>query len=384
MRRYGPQNNTPAGHIMNALRLQRRLSSALRPVSAVYGGVMRLREKRYAVRFLRGYRAGCPVLSVGNISWGGTGKTPIVDWLLGWAEARRLAPVVLTRGYGGKPPALPFRVNGSCSAAESGDEPLYLSARHPGTLVLVDPKRSRAAAWAEKNAKPDLFILDDGMQHMAMGRDLDLVLLRPDDVLDDWNKVIPAGPWRESGAALHRADAFLLRADPVMSAAIAPAAVERLASLQKPLFFFHLEPSGLRRLINAGPHSARSGKTPPHAANLDGADYVLTCAVGQPGQVAESASALLGKAPAAFHTFPDHHAFTEKDAEALAAHGLPVVCTGKDAVKLLPLLRSFGDVPVWEMEASVRFGASLFDNCPFPTWWENTWASLTRSAVTPS
>lgn len=368
---------------MNVPRIQRRLSPVLGPASKAYGIVMRLRAKRYASRLGRPYRAKCPVVSIGNIGWGGSGKTPLTDWFLAWADRNGLLSVVLTRGYGGKPPALPFSVGLDNFAGESGDEPLYLARRHPGALVLVDPKRARAAAWAEKNASPGLFILDDGMQHMAVARDMECVLLRPEDLLDEWNKVIPAGSWREPAEALGRADAFFLKADPARAAALAYAAKQRLEAFGKPLFFFHLAPTGLRRLEGKVKNLAQATRSLAaeagggrFAPNLDGAEYVLTCAVGAPVQVRESAVALLGRAPSAEVFFPDHHSFTEADALSLAAHGLPVVCTGKDAVKLLPLLRHFGQIPVWEMDARVVFGLSLFEERSFPEWWDATWRGL--------
>ena len=128
---------------MNVFRMQRKLSSLLRPASKVYGSLMKLRAKTYNSRIRRVYRAKCPVVSIGNIGWGGSGKTPLTDWLLSWAEGKGLRSVVLTRGYGGKPPSLPFIVKQDSASAESGDEPLYLARRHPHARILVDPKRAR-------------------------------------------------------------------------------------------------------------------------------------------------------------------------------------------------------------------------------------------------
>ncbi len=357
---------------MNISSLQRRFRPLLRPAAALYEAAMRLRASGYAKASEKNkaYRAACPVVSVGNIAWGGSGKTPIVGWLLDWAAQNALEAVVLTRGYKAAPPELPYPVRPYSDAASAGDEPLFLARKHPKALVIVDPKRRRSAAWAEENAAPHLFVLDDGMQHMDMGRDINLVLLRPDDLLTDWGQVIPAGPWREGASALARADAFCIKADPALLSALASAAELRLKTYGKPLFSFHLAPNGLSRLCeNSG--------DPERISDLQGRDYALACAVGSPGQVQETAKNLLGKDPAVRKFFPDHHAFTAADAESLATQNLPVVCTGKDAVKLLPLLPRFGQTPVWVLEVALRFGPALFTNDTFESWWAGQWQRLT-------
>ncbi len=355
---------------MNLLPLQRRLRPLLGPAAAVYGAALRLRAARYASPIPpRPYRAACPVVSVGNIAWGGSGKTPVVDYLLDWAERASVPAVVLTRGYKASPPSLPFSVRPDSDARAAGDEPLLLARRHPQSLVLVDPKRRRAAAWAEQNAAPRLFLLDDGMQHLDMGRDLNLVLLRPEDLLDEWNRVIPAGSWREDASALERADAFCIKADPSRFAALLPAAESRLAPYGKPLFSFHLAPAGLSRL-------QKEGDAADAVPDLGGAKYALACAVGNPGQVRETARTLLGGDPTVTERFDDHYLYTEADAKRLAAHGLPLVCTAKDAVKLAPLLPHFGEIPVWVLDVAAAFGRGLFTELRFDQWWELRAAEL--------
>ncbi|CAK7039614.1 MAG: Tetraacyldisaccharide 4'-kinase [Desulfovibrio sp.] len=357
--------------------MQRRLAPVLRPAAAVYGGIMRLRAIRYRTKGLAfPYRAACPVVSVGNISWGGTGKTPIVDYLLDRTAKRRLRTVVLTRGYKAAPPELPFPVSNKDEPRHAGDEPLMLARRHPDTLVLVDPKRARAAAWAEKNAAPQLIFLDDGMQHLAIERDLDLVLLRPDDLLENWNRVIPAGTWRENKTALARADAFLMKADAQTLSSLLPVAAKRLKKFSRPFFSFDLKPTGLSRL-------QPFGKGAPHTTpDLDGKAYAFLCGTGNPTQVERTASVLLGRNPAQKLLFPDHHDYSETDAAKAAAFGLPVVCTAKDAVKLTPLLPCFGDTPVWVLDVRAVFGPSLFTPITFSEWWEQKLDYLTALKFT--
>lgn len=347
---------------MDIITLQRRLAPLLGPAGAAYGAAMRLRASRYASRAAAQYQAACPVVSVGNIAWGGTGKTPVVEYLLG--KTAGLRTVVLTRGYKASPPELPFPVRPDGDPAQTGDEPLFLARRHPETLILVDPRRARAAAWAERHANPQLFLLDDGMQHLAMRRDLDIVLLRPDDLLGDWDRVIPAGTWREGKSALSRAHAFCMKADQETVANIIPVAEKRLASFGRPLFFFDLRPTGLIRLV---PHRQTQAETAP---DLGGSAYTLVCGTGNPDHVRKTAAKLLKQASEHEFIVADHHGYTEMDAQAIKAKKLPVVCTAKDAVKLARFLPAFGDIPVWVLDARATFAGTLFANVPFDIWWE--------------
>ncbi|MDL2209934.1 tetraacyldisaccharide 4'-kinase [Desulfovibrio sp. OttesenSCG-928-O18] len=354
---------------MNLPSLQRHLRPVLRPFGAAYAGVMRLRALRYGTG-TRSFRAACPVVSVGNISWGGTGKTPIVDYLLDKAAEDGVRAVVLTRGYKAAPQELPFPVGREDDPAVAGDEPLLLARRHPEALVLVDPKRSRAAAWAERHAAPQLFLLDDGMQHMAMERDLDIVLLKPEDLLDEWDRVIPSGTWREGKSALARAHAFCMKADPAVFSGIIPVAEKRLAAFGRPLFRFSLQPIGLSRLEPFGDAPSET------VSGLKEADYTLLCGTGNPTQVRETAHGFLGRAAAAEIIRPDHHPYMEADALHALRLGHPVVCTAKDAVKLAALLPYFGDLPVWVLEVRAVFGEALFTDRPFDAWWREQWRAL--------
>lgn len=354
---------------MNALSLQRRLYPVLRPLAAAYGAAMRLRALRYGAG-ARTFRAMCPVVSVGNISWGGTGKTPVVDYLLERTAEDGVRTVVLTRGYKAAPPELPFPVGRDDDPAIAGDEPLLLARRHPEALVLVDPKRVRSAAWAERHAAPQLFLLDDGMQHLAMRRDLDIVLLKPEDLLDEWDRVIPSGTWREDKSALARAHAFCIKADPAVFAGLVPVAEKRLAGFGRPLFSFSLPPTGLTRLMPLG------RALPETVPDLGGGSYTLVCGTGNPDHVRETARAFLGRGAAAEMILPDHYQYTKEDAERAARHGHPVVCTAKDALKLVALLPYFGSLPVWILDVKVVFGPTLFADRAFGAWWRDQWRFL--------
>ncbi|WP_022661369.1 tetraacyldisaccharide 4'-kinase [Paucidesulfovibrio longus] len=349
---------------MNIERYQDALHPLLAPLGALYSGAMRLRRAAYASGLLPSWRAAAPTVSVGNIGWGGTGKTPITDWLLGWAEQRGLAPLVLTRGYGARPASYPHLVRPGHLAEEAGDEPLMLCRRHPGAAIVVDPARSRAGRWAEERLKPGVVILDDGFQHLAVRRDVNLVLLKPADLGAGWNRVIPAGSWREGGSALEQADAFLIKISERSFEALLPRLERRLRPLGRPVFSFEIAPQGLVRVLD--------GEQRP---NFSQQPYLLVTGVGDPAQVERTASRYLGHGPREHLIYPDHHAYTRTDVKIIEQtaekrHCAHVLCTPKDAVKLGPMARD----NFWTFDLDVRFGPAWrghgLEGARFDAWWE--------------
>ena len=348
--------------------LYQRLSPLLRPFSGPYALLMQRRRQAYALGEKESYRTKAPCVSVGNIAWGGTGKTPLTSCLLDWAAERDIRAVVLSRGYGGKPGEHPLAVTPDTPPQHCGDEPLMLARAHPKARVVVFPKRAEAARFAENNFEPELFLLDDGMQHLAVARDVDLVLLRPVDLLEEWGKVIPAGSWREGPTALAAASAFLLKASAAEVERLQPLAQKRLATFGVPLFTFDVQAVGLRTL-----HAGQSLTTTAEASIAG--DYVLTAGVGNPAGVKASAHALLQRPPSADFFFDDHHAFTTADVRRLYEPGLPVICTEKDAVKLTGLVAG-ASVPFFSLTTRLVWGPSLFSGQSFFQWWEERLRAL--------
>lgn len=365
---------------------------------------MAKRRKLYTRGALPVFVPRCPCVAVGNIAWGGTGKTPFTAWLLTWARQRDLKAVVLTRGYGGSPGKTPLLARADTSPEQAGDEPLMLAQAFPEASVLVFPKRGESARYAQNHLNPDLFILDDGMQHLRMGRHADIVLLRPEDLEEEWNRVIPAGSWREDASALATASAFAIKADEKEFARLTPMAEKRLAGLGKGLFSFTLHPIGLRPLLTkaeqraalprneaCGTESASGSTSEQKAGNLAEKSldswiskheyvdrpYILVSGVGNPAQAEASARLLMGRSPVQHFDFADHHPYSIADIQAIvkmSAAPLPVICTAKDAVKLQSFGEAWGSLPVWVMETEVRFGPYLFCDRSFPQWWEQWWA----------
>ena len=352
---------------------QSRFALVLFPLSHVYRVLMRLRRRLWEGGLLRRFAPPCPCISVGNISWGGTGKTPVIDWLLSWAERNYRQAVVLTRGYKGNPPYVPLVVRPQLSAAQSGDEPLMLALDHPVSVVLVDPNRRRAGRYALKNFTASLFLLDDGFQHLGVQRDLDLVLLRPDDAREGWGRVIPAGTWREGETALTRADAFLVKCGESEFSSLQPDLQKRFAGFGKPLFAFSLEPKSLDPVR---PRDDRHWYAPNITEPFPiGKPYALVSGVGNPDQVCSTITRFIGYPPERHKVYPDHRKYTLQDALELENSGLPLVCTRKDAVKLRELHLS----RLWALRVEVVFGQRLWSEKNFPEWIDAWWAKKKMS-----
>ena len=313
---------------MNPLLWQSCLAPLLSPWGHLYAGLMQVRAQAFKNRLIASWHPKVPCISVGNISWGGTGKTPLVSWLLSWSETSGLHPVVLTRGYHGHPDHLPFHVTRDSSPGQAGDEPLMLARHHPHADVVVDPKRIRSGPWAQQALCPDLFILDDGFQHLAAHRDINLVVMAEQDLCQGWNKVIPAGSWREGKQALARAHAFVVNVTGSSLDRLFPIAMERLQPFGCPIFFARLVPTGLTHIPTQ--------QTLPHPPKDP---YFLFTGIANPERVLDTARELLGTDPAGTLFFPDHHAFSREDREyimqrALEAKATNLVCTSKDGIKL--------------------------------------------------
>ena len=179
----------------------------LQPLEALYRRVV----KRKRDRFLAGegtiYQSPVPIVVVGNITVGGTGKTPLILWLIDHCQRSGLRVGVVSRGYGAKPPQLPWRVRASDSAQVAGDEPLLIVQRS-GVPLVIDPDRSRAVKTLLATEPLDVILSDDGLQHYRLARDLELVLIDNARGLGN-GRCLPAGPLREPVERLSSVDAVL-------------------------------------------------------------------------------------------------------------------------------------------------------------------------------
>ncbi|MBP8202821.1 MAG: tetraacyldisaccharide 4'-kinase [Pseudomonas sp.] len=276
----------------------------LRPLEWLYRAVVR----RKRARFLAGegdiYRAPVPVIVVGNITVGGTGKTPMILWLIEHCRSQGLRVGVVSRGYGAQPPQLPWRVMADQAARVAGDEPLLIVQRS-GVPLMIDPDRSRAVAALLATEPLDLILSDDGLQHYRLDRDLELVLI--DAVRGLGNRhCLPAGPLREPVERLQGVDALLYN-----------------GALNDPQegYGFTLRP---RTLINL-----RSGEQHALSHFPPGQALHAVAGIGNPQRFFMTLEGLHWQPVA--HAFADHAPYS---AELLNfSPALPLVMTEKDAVK---------------------------------------------------
>lgn len=338
---------------------QARLAPLLQPAGRLYAVAMRGREQLYARGCKATWRPPRPCVSVGNIGWGGSGKTPLCQYLLQQALAAGQRPALLTRGYHATPPHYPYLVRPDSPPSAAGDEPLLLAQACPEAHISVDPHRSRAGKWLWRTCQPDLFVLDDGFQHRAVQRDLDLVLLRPEDLGSQWDRVLPAGSWREGRHALRRADAFCIQAPAEQWPELRARFIDRLGALNKPLFSFALFTRGVIQCSTGKRFSA-----PPEP-------YLLVSGIAGPHRARRTAEQAFGP-PAAHLFYPDHHDFSAANwaaiRETAQAHkAAAVLCTPKDAAKL----QRHAEATLFTFDLDLCFGPHCLADQPFAQWVQN-------------
>lgn len=292
-------------------------------------------------------RLARPVISVGNLSVGGTGKTPLVAAIAAWLVAEGERPAILSRGYARTiAEAAPTVVSNGrdvlVDAARAGDEPLMLARAVPGAAVVVAAERYAAGTVAEQQLGATVHVLDDGFQHLALARDLDIVVTPAGAIATD--AVLPKGRLREPVAALSRASVLVVVGG---SEADADAEARRYGV-----------PLGLAASRRLSPPIAVHGEAPPAGARV-----VAMAGLGQPAQFAE-ALRQAGYEVAAVCEFRDHHWYSAADLEdvvrrAREAGAIAVATTDKDAVRLEGLAWPAG-MPLarWPMTLDVpRFDA---------------------------
>jgi tetraacyldisaccharide 4'-kinase len=183
------------------------LGALLAPLAALYAAIVHVRRLAYRRGWLASVRLPVPVIVVGNITAGGTGKTPVVEWLVRRLREAGFRPGIVSRGYGGRVTRRPLRVSPRGDPGESGDEPLLL-VRRTGLPVVVCPDRV-AAARALIEEGVDVIVSDDGLQHYALQRDAEVAVVDGRRGLGN-GRLLPAGPLREPPARLSEVDLVLV------------------------------------------------------------------------------------------------------------------------------------------------------------------------------
>ncbi|MCC6673170.1 MAG: tetraacyldisaccharide 4'-kinase [Planctomycetes bacterium] len=293
------------------------LQSLAVPLGLLYGGVMAVRRRLYASGALASHVLPVPVVSVGNLSMGGTGKTPLVSWLVARALAAGKRVGVLSRGYGRAP------------GAALNDEGEMLAARFPGLPQVQDVDRVRGGRRLVAEHAVDWIVLDDGFQHRRLRRDRDLVCLDARKPLSDL-RVVPAGSQREFPSALRAAHAIVLTRVDQAPAGTLEAWGSALArrGVAAPVFAARHAPTRLRL--------RPEGREMPCAA-LQGRDVVLLSGIARPESFAATARAL-GARVVAEHRYRDHHRFQAREIERAATRARSadawLLVTEKDEARL--------------------------------------------------
>jgi len=333
-----------------------RLSRLPRPIRKGLATLFRFgvafRLALYKAGYKRPTRARAFTISVGNLTVGGTGKTPLVEYIARVLVAEGYRPSVISRGYGRRSRAPLVLVSDGvrlqATALEAGDEPLLLARHLPGVVVAVGARRDRVARHLDERFQPDVHILDDAFQHLALDRDLNLVLLDARDPFGG-EELLPLGRLREPVSEIARASAVIVtRADHPFDQLLLEARVRELAG-PIPIFYSYHEIVEL--------FSPRTGDVlPPHA--LYGRAIGAFCAVGAP-QLFESDLAHYRARIVFFRSFRDHHWYTPREVdrmfrEATAAGAELLVTTEKDWIRLesLPLPET---APLYVARLEARF-----------------------------
>ncbi|MFO8046766.1 MAG: tetraacyldisaccharide 4'-kinase [Halomonas sp.] len=313
----------------------------LRPLERLYCAAVARRRLAYAAGRREVWRAPVPVIVVGNLTLGGTGKSPLVAWLVRHLSAKGWRPGILSRGYGGKNGVHPLLIDDRTPAAQCGDEPRML-ADQTGVPVVVDPNRPRGARRLLVTGC-DILVSDDGLQHLSLARDLELVVV--DGVRGFGNgHCLPAGPLREPLSRLEGVDAVVINGEP------------RFAP-PSGAFTMRLAPTAWRGLGDGGrlPLAPLPFSAPVHAV----------AGIGRPARFFETLEEL-GVA-ALPHPFGDHHVYRSED--LAFDDGRPLVMTAKDAVKCRGVAPA--DSWVLEVEAAPETG--------FSDWLDGRLARLVES-----
>ncbi len=293
----------------------------LRPLEWLYRAVVRRKRRRFVAGLSPSYRAPVPVIVVGNITVGGTGKTPLILYLIEHCRARGLRVGVVSRGYGAQPPSLPWRVTAEQSAREAGDEPLLLVQRS-GVALMIDPDRARAVRALLSAESLDLILCDDGLQHYRLARDLEMVLIDAARGLGN-RRCLPAGPLREPQERLQSVDALLWNG---------------ASSDSHEGFGFTLQPTALVN-VASGERQALDFFPPGQALHA-------VAGIGNPQRFFRTLEALNWQPIA--HAFADHATYSPA---ALAfSPSLPLLMTEKDAVKC----RAFAQPDWWYLAVDAR------------------------------
>lgn len=312
--------------------------------TSLYAAGVRWRLQRYRSGRFKTYRLNAPVISVGNLTVGGTGKTPCTAFIANFLKADGLNVAILSRGYQRQSKGLIEVSNGKeilCDAAQAGDEPYLLAQLCPGVRVVVNANRYEAGKWLEAQTKIDVFILDDGYQHLKLHRDLNVLLLDGEHPLGN-GQLLPSGILREPSSEIRRADLIVAtRAQRAHREAICA------LTASSHTFFAQHEITGFK-LLNAA--------TP--LQSFPQANIAAFSGIAQPARfftdLQQQQFQLVHK-----QSFPDHHRYSVAELaaflqQAAAQQAAAVLTTEKDAANLPSEILSQSQLPIYAAQLQFK------------------------------
>jgi tetraacyldisaccharide 4'-kinase len=326
----------------------------------LYELAVRLRVAAYETEYRRSRRLAATVIAVGNLTLGGTGKTPMVEYIARYLRSEDHRVAILTRGYGratggmrtlNAPPASTPSVNAQATNAASfrevGDEPLMLARALPDVPIVIHKDRVEAGRWAIASTGARVLVLDDAYQHLRLARDLNILLIDASDPFGGF-EMAPFGRLREPLYGIRRADAVIItRADRPFDQAQMQAIIRHFCDADVPLIHVTSGITRLRHLETGAVYELDE---------FAGWNAAALCGIGNPQAFADDIlQAGINIVSESF--FRDHHAFTQSDLEraTAAARGAAadmMITTEKDATRLEGL--AFGNVPIYAAQMEIQ------------------------------
>ncbi|HZY10331.1 MAG TPA: tetraacyldisaccharide 4'-kinase [Bacteroidota bacterium] len=298
------------------------------PISWMYGFVVWIRNCCYDFRIFRVHRVGVPVISVGNLTTGGTGKTPLVEYLVKYFIDRNKKVAVISRGYKRTTKGMMIVSNG-CGAQVnvemSGDEAYQVAEKYPQSIVIVDEYRARASMHAIEKFKVDLIILDDGFQHRSLHRDIDIAMIDGEQSFWKMN-MLPAGMRREPLRGLNRATVIVFSGNPVDENFIDEVKQTFNKTYMKAIFC----PTSAHKFI---------GESLIPLSYLNGKKCIAFCGIGNSNSFLTTLREL-NLQILDFVAYPDHHRFSIEELRNIKVRfdgkkADLIITTEKDSVRIL-------------------------------------------------
>jgi tetraacyldisaccharide 4'-kinase len=325
---------------------------------------VRLRVVAYETDYLKAKRLDAFVISVGNLTVGGTGKTPIVNYIARYLKREDRSVALLTRGYGRlskerrvlNDPRPKVRKPSSKTEAQNqpiesylelGDEPLMLARALPDVPIIIDKNRYESGMLAQQELNADVIVLDDGYQHLALDRDLNILLLDATDPFGGF-EMVPFGRLREPLYGLKRADVVIItRADKAFDQAQTLAIIKYFCGDKIPILYFYSTIVSLR-LVSSGDIY--------DASEFVGWNVIAMCGIGNPQAFSEDLLQI-GMSISAEKFFPDHYPYRQEDVDQIVQAARQtgadaIVTTEKDAVRLAGF--KFGDIPIYAAQLEIQ------------------------------